>query len=721
MRRREQVAGVAVRTGMTKIPVFMHFLRGLFSLVGFVTLATLAAAQVKVSLVAPVESVRPGEAVEAALRIEHEPTWHTYWVNAGSGYATSLRWTLPEGWSAGPIRWPVPGIIRDHRGVVTGQGYEGVVLLPVTLTPPADLAAGATVTLRAKADWLMCDPKQCMPGEAEVALTLRVTDGEPVASAAADDFARIVRPLALPEGVQASVERLGAEGREVRLLVGTEDGGAEELAERLAGAHFFTENNFIAFDAEQVMEATNDGVVLRLQVSSAAGDATRLRGVLALGKGETREGWALDEAVTVVAPGPAFAVTRAGEATTRAVPGGAGFAGTLALALAGGLILNLMPCVFPVLGIKVLGVVRQAGNDRRKVMLHGLVFTAGVLASFWALAAGLAVLRAGGEELGGGFQLQSAGFVFALAGVLLVFGLSLSGVFEFGLRATGVGAAWQRKDGLTGSFFTGVLATVVATPCSAPFLAPALGAALALPTGEGFAVFTAIAVGLALPYLLLSLFPQAVGLLPRPGEWMETFKQVMAFPLYATVGYLLWVLAGQTGDEALLFVFFGLTLVAMGVWFYGRYSGPGASAKRRAVGLAGGLALLAAGTALGWPSAPAPDAIVWEEWAPGRAEELRAEGRPVYVDFTARWCATCQTNKQVVFGSEEVRRHFREEGVVALKADWTSADPRITAELARWGRSAVPFNLVYRPGEEEPAVLPELLTPSIVLEALRGR
>ncbi|MFH1497222.1 MAG: cytochrome c biogenesis protein CcdA, partial [Verrucomicrobiota bacterium] len=409
----------------------------------------------------------------------------------------------------------------------------------------------------------------------------------------------------------------------------------------------------------------------------------RLRGVLAFGEKGGRSGWSLDEPGVVVADGPEFALTRAGEAST--TEAGAGLAGTLALALVGGLILNLMPCVFPVLGIKILGFVNQAGGDRRKVTLHGLAFTGGVLASFWVLAGVLAVLRAGGSELGWGFQLQSPAFVFAMAVVMLVFALSMSGVFEFGLSATGVGSGLQRKEGVAGSFFTGVLATVVATPCSAPFLAPALGAALALPTGQGFAVFTMIAVGLSLPYLLLSIFPRAVKLLPRPGAWMETFKQAMAFPLYATVGYLLWVLAGQAGEQALLRVFLGLTVIALGVWLYGRYATPVAPAARRRVGVIGGLLLLAAGMALGWPRPPAPDAIVWEEWAPGRAEQLQAEGRPVYVDFTARWCATCQTNKQ---GCSARRRCG---GFSATRAWWRSrpTGPRpIRASRPSWRSGA---------------------------------
>jgi thiol:disulfide interchange protein DsbD len=377
-----------------------------------------------------------------------------------------------------------------------------------------------------------------------------------------------------------------------------------------------------------------------------------------------------------------------------------------------------MPCVFPVLGIKILGFVNQAGADRRKVTLHGIVFTSGVLLSFWALAGVLAVLRAGGSQLGWGFQLQSPAFVFGLAAAMLVFALSMSGVFEFGLSATGFGSQLQSKSGLTGSFLTGVLATVAATPCAAPFLAPALGAALALPTAQSFAIFTVIGLGLSAPYLLLSAFPSAVRILPRPGAWMETFKQAMAFPLYATVAYLAWVLAGQVQETGLLSALFGFVLIAMGVWAYGRWNAPGASPGRARFGKAACAVLLALGAWTGWPVPAAPADIVWDKWSPEAVQTLRSENRIIYVDFTARWCATCQANKRLVFHSEDVLRAFRDRHIATLRGDWTNKDPQITAELAAYRRAAVPFNLIWLPGHADPVILPELLTPSIVLDAL---
>ncbi len=491
--------------------------------------------------------------------------------------------------------------------------------------------------------------------------------------------------------------------------------------------HFFADDNLVGYDLPQTVSSDGQGgFVLTLKIAADAdANAAELRGVLA-----AKNGWRADgslPALRVESPFVTDEITAAGlETTTPAAT--TGLAGTLALAFIGGLILNLMPCVFPVLGIKILGFVNQAGSDQRKVVMHGITFTLGVLLSFWALAGALAILRAGGDQLGWGFQLQSAGFVFALTVLLLVFALNMSGVFEFGLGATGVGAGLQMKDGYAGSFFTGVLATVVATPCSAPFLAPALGAALALPTTESFVIFTAIALGLSAPYLLLSLFPAAIKVLPRPGAWMETFKQFMAFPLYATVGYLVWVLAGQVSEPAFLITLFSLVLIALAAWFYGRWNAPGATAGRARFGLASGAVLLVAGLWLGWPAAPAQAAtegetgytLTWEDWSPAAVEKYQAEGRTIYVDFTARWCFTCQTNKAAVFGSAEVLRYFAEHNIVALKADWTNKDPRITAELAKYQRSAIPFNLIWLPGHTEPIILPELLTPGIVLGALKG-
>ncbi|MFZ5497142.1 MAG: protein-disulfide reductase DsbD family protein [Verrucomicrobiota bacterium] len=671
---------------------------------------------VTAELVAHDASIQPGRPFLVALRLVHDEHWHTYWINPGTGYPTSLEWKLPGGFTAGALQWPVPHVVRDTKGNVTGHGYEGETFLFVEITPPANLAPGTDVTLRARADWLMCK-EVCMPGDARLELTLPVKSEPPapnmsVARLFTNAHAALPRPLA---GWTVTAARAGA-AFTVRLTP------APGNTHRPQGLHLFDTAGLVDYAAPQKITGENGAFVFTL-AAAKDGDpaATRLAGVIVSDNGWggafPSHGATFD--VEIGAPAASQVSTGPASGLRPPVSGAGSLAGTLLLALAGGLILNLMPCVFPVLGIKVLGFVNQAGSDRGKVVAHGLVFTAGVFLSFWVLAGLLLALRAGGAQLGWGFQLQSPGFVFGMAVFLLVFALNLSGLFEIGLSATGVGGKLQMQSGFGGSFFTGILATLVATPCSAPFLAPALGAALTLSAAESFAVFTAIALGLSAPYLLLSAFPAAVKFLPRPGAWMETFKQLMAFPLYATVGWLLWVLAGQTKDDdnALLLIVLGLVLVAMGVWIYGRWTKPAARVAAAT--------LFAGGVWLGWP-APAGAAsasasgyaVKWEPWSPAAVETARAAGRTIYVDFTARWCATCQTNKAAVFSSDAVLAELGKRNVLLLKADWTSKDAAITAELAKWGRSAVPFNLIYAPGRAEPVILPELLTPGIVLEAL---
>ena len=664
---------------------------------------------VEVEIVPAVTSVQPGQPFEVALRLAHDPHWHSYWINAGTGYPTRIKWTLPPGWQAGDIQWPVPHALTDSSGTITGNGYDGEVFLLVALTPPATIQAGEATTLKAFVEWLMCRDV-CKPGEAALELTLPVDNGPPAphprwGPKLAAARGQLPQP---PEGWQLSATRTT---KAVTLSARPPAG----VAFKPGDFRFFADDGLIAYDRPQPVAEQGGVFVFTLPVDdSGPANAPRLSGVLALQRGAV-------SGIRVDVPFGDAATAQNPKLQTPNSKAVSGLAGTLVLAFLGGLILNLMPCVFPVLGIKILGFVHQAGADRRKVTLHGLAFALGVLLSFWALSVGLLVLRASGRELGWGFQLQEPGFVFALAVFLLIFALNLSGLFEIGLSATGVGADLQMKSGYSGSFFTGALATVVATPCSAPFLAPALGAAFspAFSAAESFMLFTAIAVGLALPYLVLSLFPQAVDLLPSPGAWMETFKQLMSFPLYATVGWLVWVLAGQTkeDDHALLLIVFGLVLAAMAAWVYGRWTQHGGSAGRRRFGLAVAAALLVAGVAIGFPGKPSKD-IVWEPWSRETVARLHAEGKTLYVDFTARWCWTCQSNKAVVFSSAKVRAALRQHGVVLLRADWTNRDPRITEELARFNRSAVPMDLIYVPARTEPIILPEVLTPATVLDAL---
>ncbi len=683
-----------------------------------------APSHVQASLVAADASIQPGKPITVALRFVHDPHWHTYWLNPGTGLATSIAWTLPAGWKASDILWPAPHVLKDSHANVVGSGYEGELFLPVTLTPPANLPAGESVKLDAAADWLMCEDV-CVPGAAKLSLTLPVVADAPKPDAQWGEKIRATLaglPRALPEWKLSAWH----DDKTVKLTVTPAQPGLPAAKE----PHFFSADSFVDFEKpQQFTPDGNGGFTLTMPMAAEAEKAAKkLIGVVT-----TEDSWLAGQALRGMSVAADFSATPPSAATNSNSAGAtaaanasrAGLLVTLGVAFIGGLILNLMPCVFPVIGIKILGFVNQSGHERGKVVAHGLTFTFGVLLSFWVLAGVLAALGGG---RGWGYQLQIPGFNFAIAVVMLVFALCLSGVFEFGLSATAVGGELQMKSGYAGSFFTGVLATVVATPCSAPFLATALGATITLPAAEKFAVFTAIGLGLSAPYLLLSVFPAAVKILPRPGAWMETFKQFMAFPLYGTVAYLVWVLAAQTSEEGFRGVLFGLVLVAMGVWFYGRWNAPGASAGRARFGIGALLACAALGAWIGWPhraeaadqrDPSAPPAVVWEPWSPETVAKLRGEGRIVYVDFTARWCATCQTNKKLVFHSDEVLRYFADKKIATLRGDWTNQDPRITAELARYERAAVPFNVIWLPGKDAPVILPEVLTPGTVLDALK--
>ncbi len=390
-------------------------------------------------------------------------------------------------------------------------------------------------------------------------------------------------------------------------------------------------------------------------------------------------------------------------------------------AFVGGLILNIMPCVFPVLGIKVVGIVQQAGEDRKQVVLHGLIYTLGILLSFWALG-GLVVALGKGW----GFQLQSAGFNYALAAFFLIFGLNMAGVFEIGASAVGVGQNLQAKHGLGGSFFSGLLATMVSTPCSAPFLGTALGFAVKLPAPQAMLLFTLIGLGLASPFLLLSAFPKLVKLLPRPGAWMESFKQGMSFLLFGTVVYELWVLTGFVEGLALLWLMLGLVLVALGCWIYGRWSLPHKAARTRFIAVVLALACAASGLSLGWPqkvekkqvAQPVFDhGLLWEPWSEQAVKDHVAAGKPVYIDYTAKWCATCQFNKRV-YSEAKLQELFKKHSVVTMRADYTNEDEEIKRSFEALGKGAVPVNALHLPGRTEPLVLPELLTVDNVAAAV---
>jgi len=651
----------------------------------------------RVDLICEKTIIAAREPFDVAIRLQIDPHWHTYWKNPGdAGLATTVKWLLPYGFRAEEIRWPVPRRLSAGDGVLN-FGYENEVWHWVRITPGVDLAPGRTVSLQASVDWLECGDV-CVPARADLVLDLKTgNQAQPGPLAGRFEQARKELPLPSSEAPPVKAYRQGS----VLILQVTSKRELSDLT------FFPYEEQVIQNASPQKLEKIPGGWRLAVPLLAPDVKVEKISGVLATSTGWNEAGRTGVEMAVAVEPAPVE------------TPDKAGLALTLLLGFVGGLILNLMPCVFPVLAVKILGFVGQAGEDRRRVAAHGWVFASGVLLSFWLLGGLLLVLRAGGQELGWGFQLQSPAFVYVLAALFFLFGLNLSGVFEVGLSAIGIGSELASRSNLTGSFFSGMLAAVAATPCAAPFLAPALGAALVLPTLPAMLLFTCMALGLALPYLLLSFQPGWVRILPRPGAWMATFKQVMAFPLFATTAYLIWVLDGQVDESRLLRVLFSFPVLAAAVWIYGRWAGLQSGVVLRRLALLLSLLMLTAALGWAWPRVASAEGVVWQKWSPELVEKLRGEGRTVYVDFTARWCATCQTNKAAVFSSEQIRREFREKNVVTLRADWTNRDPQITAELARWQRSAVPFDLLYLPGRQEPVVLPEILTPGAVLQVLQ--
>ncbi len=694
------------------MPRFFTALLFLVALLGLAPLNAAAPKHTQARLIAESTSFAPGETTWLALELKMDPGWHTYWRNPGTfGKVTEIIWRdLPQGVTVGSFRWPGP-ILYIQNSDIFNYVYEGKVVLIFPVTLPKDFAADS-LSLGGLAKWLECDDTDCLPGNSKVSITLPVQPGTPAPGPDAGLFqeARDNWPKDLSANWEIGAYDLGKSWLlTLKPLKNTNTAPAN--------VYFYSRHAVVAPEAPQEWAKQADGsFTLKLKKPEYAQEtAEELPGVL-----YAENGWLSDyEESQYMAIAPDVSESQpptgvvASEGANNPIADGS-LVKLLLFAFVGGLILNLMPCVFPVLGLKIMHFVNQGGQSRGHVVLHGVVYTAGVLISFWVLAGVLMVLRSGGEQLGWGFQLQSVGFVLGMAVLLLAFGLSLSGVFEFGLSAVGVGSNLTGRSGLTGSFFSGILSTLVATPCAAPLLAPALGAALAVPPMQSLLLFTFVGLGLAFPYALFSLFPKLVSCLPKPGPWMVTLKVWLSFLLYGTVAYLLYILAGQVDGDRLLNILLALVGVALACWIFGHYGA--ISQQHRGRGIIAALLVLAGSLYLGYHESKSE--LTWEKWSPERVVELQDEGRIIYVDFTARWCATCQTNKRIVFGSDEVVQTMLKDDVVLLKADWTSEDPTITAALESFGRSAIPFNLIYSPKLEKPIELSEVLTPGIVLNAL---
>ena len=672
-------------------------------------------------LVSDVASVQPGTPFTVALRLTMEDGWHSYWTNPGdSGQPTSIEWTFPNGFSAGDIQWPYPH--RIEAGPLTSYGYSNEVLHLIEITPPENLTPGTSVTLDGAAEWLIC-ADICLPAEADVSLTLPVRAEAPASDAQWRD-AVAAAEAALPTPVPDwTVQATRSEGSYALAVTPPQDWSGS-----LDGAHFYPDEKAVLdHAAPQPVSKEGGAYWIALQRSEYASEpAEQLTGVLVAPEGTTWDGNVRAMAVDVP--------VEDGQNISAAAPSGGGSSTalwwTLLSAFVGGLLLNLMPCVFPVLSVKILGFAKQGGDDERTIRRHGLVFGAGVLVSFWVLAGALLGLRAAGSEIGWGFQLQSPLFVALMTMLFFGIGLSLLGVFEIGNQLMSWGGRLERSagDAYSGSFLSGVLATIVATPCTAPFMGAALGVALTLSTAGSLLVFTALGAGMATPYVALSMTPSLLQRLPEPGAWMETLKQVLAFPMFAAAVWLLWVFGQQTGPSGMAYLLFGLLLLALAGWTLGRWSALQISTRTRVVtrtvatlSLVGALVV----TVLGAQSAPMASATSataqgaeWQSFSPETVEQLRAEGRPVFIDFTAAWCLTCQVNKRTALNSEAVQEAAREKNVALVRADWTNRDPAITQALESHGRSGVPVYVLYKGDGSEPQLLPEILTEQIVLDAL---
>jgi len=684
--------------------------------------------RIEVELLSETTNLVPGESHWLAVRLQSDEGWHTYWKMAGdSGEATeATEWSAPEGTVIGDIQWPAPYWLPFPGSDLVNYGYEGEVILPIQVQLP-EAIEGDQVTISTTVNWFVCE-LICIPGNHRLDLTL------PVGRVAELDAGRgsvITEALELLPEQDHEIEFLiAAAGERVSLGFQSPDPVFDDVAD----AWFFPDRRRVIANGP-LRDVTVQPTMLQItheQPRRMLTDLSEVYGTLVLEdlQGNRRAydfvNPAADANQFTVAPlaSPSGGSSSGDPTTPLAV------LGFMLAALAGGFILNLMPCVFPVLSLKALTFASNAGASTRKQRLDGLVYTAGVVLSFLLLASVLIALRAGGELVGWGFQLQEPWFIALIIYLFFMMGLSLSGVFEIGtsLMSTGSSLA-DHSHGYRRSFFTGVLAVVVATPCTAPFMGPALGFALTQPWLVSMTVFTALGLGLALPILILSFLPALVRFMPKPGTWMVTFKEFMAFPLYATALYFLWVLGNQVGVTGMALVLLACVLLAFAVWLF---------KKTRLIGFwrYGYQAMATACVILAFyvlqtpflQPAPAlsfagsdPESIAvqgFEPFSTQRLDELQSAGRPVFVNMTAAWCITCLANEQTTLGTESVQQAMSEYDVTYMKGDWTNEDPEITQILNEFNRPSVPLYVLYSGNPEtEPRILPQILTPSIMLDA----
>ena len=666
---------------------------------------------VKAELLADTNAIVPGKSFTIGLLLRMAPGWHTYWAFSGdAGLPTELKWKLPSGWKVGEIQWPIPLKTIDPGDIET-YGYEKEVLLMQEIAPPQKLD-NSRVKLSAEANWLVCE-KICIPGGATPQLELPVsTTSQPANS---ELFARYrhLLPQNWPQSNVASAS-WSRVGRDLRLRI-----TSETLANYPALDFFPLPGQDVVVGHPTIESRNKNEVTFRVPIESAGKNLSSVAGLIVFSQqpnGEDRAAWQISAAPTVSA--------------TSAAPA-RGIFTFLLFGFLGGIILNLMPCVLPVISLKIFGFIQQAGQSRRKVLRSGIAFTVGIFAWFIGLALLLIVLKGGGRDVTwGGFQFTNAYFVLTLSAIVLVFALNLFGVFEISLPqglTRGLLSTTERKNDL-GSFLQGVFATVLATPCTAPFLGTALGFAFSQSPAVILAMFFAIAAGMSAPYLLLSAQPAWLRFLPKPGPWMLHVKQFMGFLLLATLLFLLYVLGAQRGLEGAIWASCFLLVISVACWMKGVFILPTSSVMKRSVVfvlmlvLVLGSGIYFIGDKFRSTNVALADSRLhgdWQAFTPGRLQAELEQGHSVFVDFTAAWCLTCKFNEANVLESAEVRDAFQRHAIVKLKADWTNGDPAITKLLQKFGRPGVPLYVLYAGKDEEPIVFPEVLTKGMVLEKLQ--
>lgn len=643
---------------------------------------------VEVSLAADTAQVQGGDTVTLGVVEKIFPGWHVYWINPGdSGEPARLVWEGIPGAVFHPVQWPTPKKIAT--GPLTSYGYENNVTLLQDMTLPTTLPAGE-ITLRLNATILVC-ADICIPEEHTATLTFNNGKSQ---SPALIERAREHLPSAQPWQAAYS-----STGNTLALSL-----PASSLPQTKNISLFFEERGLVNNSADARVEYTEDRIVIRQTTGEIeANTVPRSKAIITAGA----KAFAVEATFSPDAP-PPETVTAADAPTLT-------LATALVFALLGGIILNLMPCVFPILSLKIFGLVQLKGAERAKARLHGLAYTAGILTSFLSIAGLLIALKAGGAHIGWGFQLQNPLVIVFLVYLTALLGLNLAGFFEINTAFANLGTSLTRSKGLGGSFFTGVLATLVATPCTAPFMGAAMGYALIQPPHVALGIFATLGLGLALPYLAFSLVPALHVLLPKPGAWMLRFKEFLAFPMFATSAWLLWVLSQQAGNGSILFTLLGLTVLGLGIWWL-KHSTP------RSLGRALAMLVLVFGLAPFYLIRPAAETITYQDFTPAAYREALSSGDPVFVNMTAAWCITCHMNERVALNTSATRTLFQNKRVRYLKGDWTNFNADITRYLERYQRNGVPLYVFYpapihgkRPA---PVILPQILTPDLVHDTL---